>query len=498
MKQTRRTFLKHSAAAGLTAAFTLAGTKASARVLGANDRIRIAVAGINSRGQEHLAAYCAMKDQVEIAYLADPDSRLFAARQKFVQEKAGNTPKCIQDLREALNDKDIDAVSIASPDHWHTLLAIWSCQAGKDVYVEKPCSHTILEGRRLIEAARKFDRIVQHGTQNRSNPAFINQMAAIRSGKYGKLLVAYGYASKPRQSIGVKAPKEPPQGLDFNLWLGPAPQQPYHENLVHYNWHWFWDFGCGEIGNQGVHQMDIARWAMPEGAAPQRVISLGGRFGYKDQGQTPNTQLTIIDFGEAKIFFEDRGLVDDRTTKVTNEFYTTGGVIKHGRFYPKGKNTSEPLPEVDAAETQKKVTLTGKRVDVPSDAPSVDPQQLHFANFIECVRSRKREDLKSEIVEGHLTSMLCHLGNISYRLGEDMSFTHSPSLLDDDAMAGEAWGSMKQHLTDVTDMNLDENTYRLGRALAYDAQAEKFINDDEANRLLSCACREPFSVPETI
>lgn len=498
MKQTRRMFLKRGTAAGLAAAFTLAGTKASARVLGSNDRIRIAVAGINSRGQEHLAAYCAMKDQVEIAYLVDPDSRLFASRQKFVQEKAGDTPQCVQDLRKALEDKNIDAVSIASPDHWHTLLAIWACQAGKDVYVEKPCSHTVREGRRLIEAAQKYDRIVQHGTQNRSNPAFIQQMAAIRSGKYGKLVAAYGYASKTRQSIGTKEPMAPPAGLDFNLWLGPSPQQPYHENLVHYNWHWFWDFGCGEIGNQGVHQMDIARWAMPDGAVPKRVISLGGRFGYQDQGQTPNTQLTIIDFGGAKIVFEDRGLVDEKTTKVTNEFLTTEGMIKHGRFYPKGKNTSEPLPEVDAAETQQKTTLTGKRVDDPSEAPSVDPQQLHFNNFVECVRTRKREDLKSEISEGHATSLLCHLGNISYRLGEDRSFTHSPSLLDDDAMAGEAWGSLKQHLTDVSGMNLEESTYRLGRALTFDAQAEQFVGDEEANRLLTRAYREPFAVPETI
>jgi len=497
MKQTRRMFLQQSTAAGMAAAFTMAGGKASARVLGANDRIRIAVAGINSRGQEHLDAYCALKDQVEIAYLVDPDSRLFDARQKFVQEKAGNTPRCVQDLRHALEDKDLDAVSIASPDHWHALLAIWACQAGKDVYVEKPCSHSVLEGRRLIEAARRYDRIVQHGTQNRSNPAFIKQMAAVRGGMYGKLLVAYGYASKPRQSIGVKAPKEPPEGLDFNLWLGPAPQQPYHENLVHYNWHWFWDFGCGEIGNQGVHQMDIARWAMPEGAVPQRVISLGGRYGYQDQGQTPNTQLTIIDFGEAKIFFEDRGLVDERTTKVANEFYTTEGVIKHGRFYPKGKNTSEPLPEVDADDTRQKTTLTGKQVDDPSGISHVDPQQLHFNNFIECVRSRKREDLKAEINEGHLSSLLCHLGNISYRLGEDISFTHAPALLENDAMAGEAWGSMKQHLLDVTGMNLDESTCRLGRTLAFDAQAEKFINDGEADRLLTRAYRESFAVPET-
>ena len=231
-------------------------------MLGANDRIRIAVAGINGRGVEHIQQYCRMKN-VEVAYLVDPDSRLFASRSNMVKKRAGNTPKCVQDLRAILDEKGLDVVSIASPNHWHSLLGIWACQAGKDVYVEKPCSHNICEGRRLVEAARRFDRIVQHGTQNRSDRKWAKEVAAVRSGKYGRLLVSYGYASKPRRSIGFKLPMEPPKELNFDLWLGPAPQQPYHQNLVHYNWHWFWDFGNGEIGNQGVHQMDVARWAMP-------------------------------------------------------------------------------------------------------------------------------------------------------------------------------------------------------------------------------------------
>ena len=226
------------------------------------------MAGINGRGREHVKHLSGLKN-VEIAYLADPDSRLFAMSSETVKRHSGTAPRCVQDLRKALDDKDLDAVSIAAPNHWHTLLAIWACQAGKDVYVEKPCSHTVLEGRRLVEAARKYDRIVQHGTQSRSDPSWIAEVAAVRSGKFGKLLVAYGYASKPRRSIGFKPAKQPPKELDFDIWLGPAPEQPYHENIVHYNWHWFWDFGNGEIGNQGVHQLDVARWAMPDGAAPR-------------------------------------------------------------------------------------------------------------------------------------------------------------------------------------------------------------------------------------
>ena len=357
-RQNRRDFLKCAAAGGL-AAFTIAGTKASGRVLGANDRVRIAVAGINGRGQEHMHEYLGMKHNVEIIYLVDPDSRLFESRSKMVNRRTGSTPKCVQDIRKVLDDKNLDAISIATPNHWHSLMTIWACQAGKDVYVEKPCSHNVHEGRMLVEAARKYDRIVQHGTQSRSIRDWADAVAAVRSGQVrqaaGRLRLCY----KPRGSIGFKQPKTPPKELDFNIWLGPAPKQPYHDNLVHYNWHWFWDFGNGDIGNQGVHQMDIARWAIPDGAVPTSVISLGGRFGYKDQGQTPNTQITVMDFGDAQLIFEVRGLVDGKTTKVTNEFYMEGGVIKGGLFFPKGKGEGEKLKGVSGAELYRRASLSG-------------------------------------------------------------------------------------------------------------------------------------------
>ena len=290
----RRDFLKRAGAGSALASFVVSGTKASGRVLGANDRVRIAVAGINGRGRTHLTGFAQMKG-VEIAYLVDPDSRLFASRSKIVNERAGNTPACVQDVRQALDDKNLDAISIVTPNHWHSLMAIWACQAGKDVYVEKPCSHNVFEGRKLVEAARKYGRIVQHGTQRRTDPQWIQLAGDVRSGKYGKLLVSYGYASRTRRSIGIKDPQDPPRELDFDLWLGPAPVRPFRTNLVHYNWHWRWDFGNGEIGNMGSHQLDVCRWAMPDGAKPKSVVSLGGRFGYKDQGETPNTQLTLID-----------------------------------------------------------------------------------------------------------------------------------------------------------------------------------------------------------
>ncbi len=481
-RQNRRDFLKVAAASGFAAAgFTISGTKASGKVIGANDRIRVAVAGINGRGQSHIQALGSQKN-VEIAYLVDPDSRLHGPRGEGVKKRFGNTPRCVADLRKILYDKNLDAVSIAAPNHWHSLLAIWACEAGKDVYVEKPCSHDIFEGRKLVEAARRHDCIVQHGTQSRSSSDWIKETAAVRGGKYGRLLVAYGWANKPRGSIGFKQTKEPPRELDFDLWLGPAPQQPYHENIVHYNWHWFWDFGNGEIGNQGVHQMDIARWAMPDDARPTGVVSLGGRFGYQtqDQGQTPNTQLTVIDFGGPKIVFEDRGLVDGKTAKVANEFHTEEGVIRGGKFFARGKTIGEPLPGV------------GVSLAFP------DTTEQHFKNFIECVRSRKREDLAADILEGHRSAMLCHLGNISYRLGADVPFSRTPKGFDADKAAGEAFEGLKQHLVEAAGLKLDGATYRLGRKLAFNAKAEQFVGDAEANRLLDGSHRRPYNVPEDI
>ncbi len=375
----RRDFLRRTVAGSTLAAFALAGTRTSGRVLGANDRVRIAIAGIHGRGQTHITGFGGMRD-VEIAYLVDPDSRLFGSRSDLVKRTAGNTPVCVQDIRRALDDKSLDAVSIVTPNHWHALMAIWACQAGKDVYVEKPCSHTIAEGRKLVEAARKYSRIVQHGTQRRSDPQWIQLVNDVRNGKYGKLLISYGYASRSRLSIGVKGPQEPPRELDFNLWLGSAPVQPYRPNLVHYNWHWSWDFGDGEIGNMGSHQLDVCRWALAAGATPKSVVSLGGRFGYKDQGQTPNTQLTMIDYGEARLILEIRGLVGDQGWKITNEFHTDQGMVRDGKFFPKGKSEGVPIDNFP-----------------PPGAPEQGPR--HMRNFIDCVRSRKREDLRAEVLE---------------------------------------------------------------------------------------------------
>lgn len=485
MSVSRRRFLKTAAG---SAALAVAAPMFAANVLGANDRISIAVVGINGRGSSHIDAFAGMKKQnVQVTCLVDPDKSLFAHRSKQVLDRGGNQPKCVQDIREALANKDLDAISVATCNHWHSLATIWACKAGKDVYVEKPCSHNVFEGRKCVEAARKYNRMVQHGTQSRSSGGWAKAVAAVHSGKYGKLLVSKAYASKVRWSIGFKDPKEPPKDLDFNLWLGPAPQQRYHQNIVHYNWHWFWDFGNGEIGNQGVHQMDIARWAMPEGSGPVSAISMGGRYvdgpDFKDQGQTPNMQLAVIDFGGPLLVFEVRGLTAKKgpggktfPSQVDNEFYCEEGAIKDGKFFPKGKDKGEPLPNLKI---------------------SIEPGD-HFANFIKAMRSRKIEDLNADILEGHLSAQCCHLANISYRLGEQVPFGKKYEALGDRPEIAASIKAIEENLVGALGMDLSKAQYQLGPKLAYDPKAEKFVDNAKADAMLTRPYREPFVVPQEV
>jgi predicted dehydrogenase len=482
---TRRTFLKSTLAAA--ASVTIAGTKSSGRVLGSNDTIRLGVAGLHGRGKDHVGAFLGIKG-VELTYLIDPDARTWDEQVKRIQDKGRSRPRTVQDIRQALEDKNLDAVSVATPNHWHTLITVWACQHGKDVYVEKPCSHNVHEGRVAYEAAKKHNRIVQHGTQSRSSPEWARVMAVIQSGKLGKLLVARGLCYKPRGSIGFKKDSIPPKELNYNIWLGPAPEHAFNGNYVHYNWHWFWDFGNGDIGNQGVHEMDKARWAIAGATLPRSVLSLGGRFGYKDQGQTPNTQIAVFDFGPTQLIFEVRGLKTDPYygEKIGNIYHLEEGTIAGGdgrfKFYPKGKgkDQGEPLPRFD--------------VGVQRGPGGDDP----FANFIAAVRSRKESDLNAPILEGHYSSALCHLANISYRLGEEVPFNRQTKSFGDDKAAYETLERMEEHLSHGNGLKLDGKKYRLGRKLAFSAETEKFLHDDQANRMLTRQYRQPFVVPEKV
>jgi predicted dehydrogenase len=487
----RRQFINRSAAAvGIGAGFAIGGTKSSGRIVGANETVHVAVAGLNGRGQAHVSEFLKLSG-VEITHLVDPDTRTFPGRLDQIAKRGGHSPATVQDIRRVLDDKTVDAVSVATPNHWHALITIWACQAGKDVYVEKPCSHNVHEGRIAVEAARKYNRIVQHGTQSRSSRDWARAVAAIQSGQLGKLLVSRALCYKPRGSIGVKPVSSPPERLAFDLWLGPAPSQPYHANLVHYNWHWFWDFGNGDIGNQGVHQMDIARWLIPGSSAsgqgvsatfPKTVLSLGGRFGYTDQGQTANTQISVMDFGDTQLIFEVRGLNSSafHGEKVGNIAHLEEGVIVGGgpvRFYPKGKTTPVPLHSVIGTHINR------------------GPGEGHFGNFIAAVRSRKSEDLNADILEGHHSATLCHLANISYRIGQDAPFSKPAKAFGDDKDAFETLARMEEHLKG-NGVAIDQLSYRLGRKLTFDAGTESFIGDNEANQLLTRPYRTPFVVPD--
>ena len=498
-RQTRRSFLKQTVLAGVAvtaqtavnASFTIAGTKSSGRVLGANDTIRVGVAGIHGRGESHLSEFARMKG-VQVIYLIDPDSSLFTGRIRRVKELGQNTPTCVQDIRKALEDKQLDAISIASPNHWHSLLAIWGCQAGKDVYVEKPCSHTVFEGRKCVEAAAKYGRIVQHGTQQRSSSGRAAEIAALRSGQWGKLLVSKAYVCKPRWAIRQYADEPAPKGFDYDLWLGPAAARPFNKTWVHYNWHWFWDFGNGEIGNQGVHEADVAHWAVKGATLPTKIWSLGGRLGFQDPGQTPNMQLAVFEFGDAQVVIEVRGLVGDLKSqkrvkkgskdaenqefpsKVSNEFHTTEGVVRGGKLIAKDG---------------------GKSHDVKVEPIHVTPGGA-FGSFIDCVRTRKAEAVNAPIINGHYSAALCHLANISYRLGRQVPFSQEPEGMSNPQIA-ESFDTIKRNLK-AAGVDLDKTSYQMGRTLTFDPATERFVGDAEADKLLTREYRAPYVVPEKV
>ncbi|MFI5381811.1 MAG: Gfo/Idh/MocA family protein [Tepidisphaerales bacterium] len=449
----------------------------------ASDRVRIAVVGVRGRGREHVSELAAMPN-VEIAAICDVDSNVAGPAMRIVQEKQRRTPQFTQDFRRVLADRSIDAVSIATPNHWHSLQTIWACQAGKDVYVEKPVSHNMFEGRRAVEAARKYERIVQAGTQSRSSNSIREAIAFVRSGKLGKLLYAQGLCYKRRKSIGHYDDEGlSPPGVDYNLWLGPAAEKPFNRNRFHYEWHWNWDYGNGDLGNQGIHQMDVIRWGIGKNELPGSAVSLGGRFGYKDDGETPNTQIVWMEYGpkDPKVLFEVRGLETEKERDIDV------GVIFHCADGFVALPFSDVKPAAYSLQMVKLREFTGQ---------SAGPGRSHFANFVDCVISRRQNDLAADIQEGHLSSALCHVANISYRLAEDRPFTvdlpaGSPSPLLD------AFERTCKHLKD-NGCDLAQLQYRWGRSLKVDPRTERFFDNDDANGMVSRDYRLPFFVPQYV
>lgn len=466
-------------AAGAVVGTHLFGSKATAtaragrRVIGANDRVVLASIGIRGQGNALKRGFARLKN-VEHKTLCDIDANLAPERinDARLADVATFKPGFVQDLRRVLDDRDIDAVVIATPNHWHALATIWALQAGKHVYVEKPASHTVWEGRRMVEAAAHYDRIVQVGTMNRSRPAVKEAIKFIHEGGLGKVYMARGLCFKPRPAIGryPDGPMQPGEKyaltvtsttyepaydlhylskVDYDLWLGPAPKRPFNRNRFHYNWHWHWDYGNGDTGNQGPHQFDIARWGLRKQEHPVKIRSVGGYFGEESSQETPSEQTTMYEYADGLIMeFATRGgfTNDEAGVRIGNVFYGTKGwlwIEEAGRTWQSyfgPKNEKGPGMDLPAPDR--------------SDAPGLTTiESPHYQNFIDAIRAGDPKVLACDIMEGHLSSTLPHLANISYRVG---------------------------------------------RALVFDGKKETFVNDKEADRLLTRdSYRTGFAIPKT-
>ena len=412
--ESRRSFIKKTAAVGSAA--IVMPTVVSSKVFGANDRINAAVLGVNGRGKAHIKGLMA-QNNVRVTTLCDPDINVLKERQATFKETYGEDVKLVQDLRRVMDDKDIDVVSIASPNHWHALSVIWACQAGKDAYVEKPGSHNIWEGRKMVEAAQKYDRIVQHGVQLRSSPAVNEAIQLLRDGYIGRVYMARGLVFRWRGDIGDQGFEPVPDGIDYDLWTGPAPKRPFTRNLVHYNWHWHWDYGNGDVGNQGIHETDLCMWGLDVGL-PSKITSMGGKFLWDDCKEVPEVQTSVYHYPQEKkiIQFEVRPWctnTEDGAT-VGNIFYGDKGVlIVEGYDKYKTFLGRERTPGKFGDDG----TVSGSEMD--RGAGGTDG---HFTNFIEAVRKHDKTILNAPVETAHLSSGLAHLGNIAYRLDRVLTF----------------------------------------------------------------------------
>lgn len=480
MNQTvnRRRFLKSGAAAG--AAFAMVNP--IDKVLGANDEIRVGVVGFRSRGKSHIDGFSNLPG-VRLAALCDVDLDVL---EKGVERysKPGRKLKSYSDYRRLLEDNEIDVVSIATPNHTHSLISVEAILAGKDVYVEKPVSHNVWEGQQIVNAARKYNKIVQTGTQCRSNPGMQEAVQYLQQGKLGKIRVARGLCYKRRKSIGkVDGPQPVPKNIDFDIWTGPAPLKPLMRERLHYDWHWVRDTGNGDLGNQGIHQMDIARWVLGEDNLSPEVFSIGGRLGYIDDGDTANTQIVFHNYEKAPLIFEVRGLGSyaQNNQRPNYRGVEVGLVVDCENGYM-------VIPSYSTATAYEH---NGKEIRKFSGGGD------HFANFISAVRSRKREDLNADIWEGHVSSALCHTGNISYYLGGNASPGQVLEEIKGDALAAESIGRMLEHIQ-VNDVDLHATPVTFGKHLKMDATRTAFLGNERANEMLTRVYRKPFVVPAIV
>ncbi len=417
----RRSFLEKALATVAAAPLipgALSARETSKR--GPSELIRVGVMGVRGRGRAHINAFKSSPDAKVVA-ICDPDEAVIAPAMKAVPEA-----RYYKDIRKMLESDDIDAISIAAPNHWHSLATIWALQAGKHVYVEKPISHDIYEGRQVVAAAAKYGKVVQHGTQSRSSKATRDAIAWLHEGGLGKIELAHGLCYKRRGSIGkVDSAQRIPESMDFDLWTGPSKLEPLMRRQLHYDWHWLFNTGNGDMGNQGVHQMDIARWGLNKNHHPESVVSIGGRVGYDDDGDTPNSLLTLFDYGDQKLLFETRGL------KTPSHMGVGIGVIFHCE---KGYLVSASYESLEAFD------LDGNEVRTFKGGGN------HFQVFLDAVKANDPTAVNATALDGHLSAALCHLGNYSYLGGRPKKLAATESTFGGTEEIRKAWKGFGQHL----------------------------------------------------
>jgi predicted dehydrogenase len=480
----RREFLRHSAAlsaalAGLSQQQDSSAAqeqKPAAKRGSANDRLRVAVIGVRGQGAAHVANYSNPKNNLncEVAVICDVDEAVIGKPMETAEKQQKKRPRYEKDLRKVLDDKSIDVVSIATPNHWHALATVWAIQAGKHVYVEKPASHTVWEGRKMVEAARKYGKIVQAGTMNRSRPAVREAIEFIHSGGIGEIYMARGLCFKPRPSIGrypdgamkpgekyrlnVESKTDEPTyddaylaKVDYDMWQGPAPKRAFNRNRFHYNWHWHWDYGNADSGNQGPHQFDIARWGMNKNEHPVKITCTGGLFADPETSQeTPNVQTETYEYADGKVLeFATRGVFtnDEGTQKIGNLFYGSKGWLW---IDGDGRTWQSYLGRKDEKGPGREAAAAGSGSD-PNVLTSIE--YPHYQNWVDAIRAGDRKILTCDIEEGHLSAALAHLGNIAYRVK---------------------------------------------RGLRFDGKSERFVGDPEADKLLTRTYRAPYVIPEKV
>ena len=457
MATTRRNFVTNAAlGAGLAAA---APRKATGQA-SPSDTVNVGVVGIRGRGRTHMREFAEMPG-VRVSYLCDVDERLFGEAVSAVERIDGYKPQTETDIRRLLEHDELDAISVATPDHWHALMTIWACQAGKDVYCEKPCSYTLREGRKMTEAARKYGRIVQIGLQRRSDRGVRSVTRFVRDGGFGKAYRAKAVVYRGRVSIGKVPEASIPEGVNWDLYLGPAPYRAFDLNRFHYGWHFFWDTSTAEVGNNGAHHLDVLRWGLDKQEHPVKVHCTGGQFVEDSDSEVPNVQVGTFEYGDGTLVeIESTTLYSPSFggVRVGGFFFTDRGYIGSSDGWTATRGEFKPRDQPDSPSG---VSYRTNNLSFPDisyhpgpEIPDLDePEVNHFQNFIDCVRSRKREDLSCEVEQGHLSTSLCHLANISYRVG---------------------------------------------RKLEFDPETETFPGDDEANRWLTREYREPYVVPDQV